>query len=64
MRYTKVIRTSIEEWVTIGQYVEEMEPSIYRKLKLKYPIVSRIIVDEREFWDMKILMEEKRGVNL
>ena len=62
MKYTRIVRNKREDWITVGQYIEGNQPNVYKKIKLKYPVVSRIITDEREFYDIKSLMEEKQGV--
>ena len=62
MRYARIIRTNKEDWIIVGEYIEGKQPTTYKKLKLKYPILSRIITDEREFNDIKGLMEERQGV--
>lgn len=62
MRYARIIRTNQEDWITVGEYIEGKQPYTYKKLKLKYPILLRIITDERQFKNIKHLMEEKQGV--
>ena len=62
MKYTRIVRNKREDWITVGQYIKDSQLYIYNKLKLKYPVVSRIITDEREFNDIKGLMEERQGV--
>ena len=62
MRYARIVRSKRKDWITVGQYIKDSQPYIYNKLKLKYPVISRIITDEREFNDIKSLMEERQGV--
>ena len=62
MKYTRIVRNKREDWITVAQYIKDSQPYIYKKLKLKYPVISRIITDEREFNDIKSLMEERQGV--
>lgn len=62
MRYIKIVRTEREEWITIGELIEENQPYIFKKLKFRYPIITRIIMDEEKFRDIKYLMEERQGV--
>ena len=47
MKYTRIVRNKREDWITVGQYIKDSQPYIYNKLKLKHPVVSRIITDER-----------------
>ncbi len=62
MKYTRIVRNKREDWITVGEYIEGKQPYTYKKLKLKYPVLSRIITDGREFKNIKNLMEEKQGV--
>ena len=62
MKYTRIVRNKREDWIAVAQYIEDNQPNVYKKIKLKYPVISRIITDEREFYDIKSLMEEKQGV--
>ncbi len=63
MKYVKIIRTE-SEWITVGRFIQETQPQTYRQLKTLFPPLSRLVTDEREFNDIKRLMEERKGVNL
>lgn len=52
----------IDQLITIGEYIYETQPQIYKILKQKYPILTRRIIDQQEFYNLKRLMEEDTGV--
>lgn len=62
MRYTKIERGTIEHWVNVGRTIKINQPFTYKKLVREYPRLSRLIIDEKEYSDIKYLMEERKGV--
>ena len=64
MRYTRLMRNEIHLWIPIILLIEAKQPDTYRKLKALYPGISRIVADERDFNDIKRLMQEKQGVEI
>ena len=64
MKYTRLIRKEPQLWAPVIELLKNKQPNTYRDLKSRYPGITRIVSDEREYRRTKRLIEEKRGVEI
>lgn len=45
MKYTQIQRRSTEEFITIGDYIQQSQPSIFQKLYRKFKLYIKDVTD-------------------
>lgn len=46
MKHTQIQRSHIEDFITIGQYIEQKQPSIFQKLYRKFRLYIKDVTEQ------------------